>query len=120
MAAGFLDADDAASYLHDWQARIDRKAAATQAMSDRLSRLQVRAADDNGLTEVTVDSAGALVDIRFTERIQRVAPEAVARAVLAAHRNARRQAGDRSRQIVTETLGSDSVAARAIAERWER
>jgi DNA-binding protein YbaB len=120
MTAGFLDPDDAADYLHDWKAKIDRKAADTQAVSDRLGRLRVSAEDGNGLTEVTIDSAGALVDIRFSERIQRVAPEAVARAVLAAHRAARRTAGERTRQIVADTLGSDSPAARAIAERMER
>lgn len=117
MTAGFLDADDAASYLHDWKARIDRKAADTQAMSDRLGRLRVTAADGNGLTEVTIDSAGTLTGIRFSERIQRVPPEAVARAVMAAHRAARREAGDRTRQIVIDALGSDSTAARAIADR---
>ncbi|MEU4422999.1 YbaB/EbfC family nucleoid-associated protein [Actinoplanes sp. NPDC024001] len=120
MTAGFLDADDAENYLHDWKARIDRKAADTRAMSDRLADLRVTAADGNGIAEVTVDSAGVLTGVRFTDRVQRVAPEATARAVLAAHQAARRKAGEHTRQIIADTMGADSLAGRAIAERLEK
>jgi DNA-binding protein YbaB len=115
-----LDPDAAGAYLEDWQRRVERKAAETQAMNDRLSALRVTTKDDNGLTEVTIDANGALVDVRFTDRIQRVAPDAVARAVMSAIRDARRKAADQSRQIVTETMGEQSIAAQAIAERVEQ
>lgn len=115
-----LDPDAAGAYVEDWQRRVQRKAAETQAMSDRLSALRVTTKDDNGLTEVTIDANGALVDVRFTDRIQRVAPDAVARAVMSAVHDARRKAADQSRQIVTETMGEQSIAAQAIAERVEQ
>jgi DNA-binding protein YbaB len=115
-----LDPDAAGAYLEDWQRRVERKAAETQTMSDRLSALRVTTTDDNGLTEVTIDANGALVDVRFTDRIQRVAPDAVARAVMSAIHDARRKAADQSRQIVTETMGEQSIAAQAIAERVEQ
>jgi DNA-binding protein YbaB len=115
-----LDPDTAGAYLEDWQRRVERKAAETQAMSNRLSALRVTTKDDNGLTEVTIDANGALVDVRFTDRIQRVAPDAVARAVMSALRDARRKAADQTRQIVTETMGEQSIAAQAIAERVEQ
>jgi DNA-binding protein YbaB len=115
-----LDPDAAGAYLEDWQRRVQRKAAETQAMSDRLSALRVTTKDDNGLTEVTIDANGALVDVRFTDRIQRVAPDAVARAVMSAVHDARRKAADQSRQIVTETMGEQSIAAQAIAKRVEQ
>lgn len=117
---GLLDPDGAMDYLQAWKSRVDRMAADTQAMSDRLGELRVTAEDDNGLAEVTIDSTGALLDVRFSERIQRVAPEVVSRAVLSALRAARLTAAERSRQIITETVGSESVAARTIAERVER
>jgi DNA-binding protein YbaB len=117
---GLLDPDGAMDYLQAWKSRIDRMAADTQAMSDRLGELRVTAEDDNGLAEVTIDSTGALVDVRFSERIQRVSPEVVSRAVLSALRAARLTAAVRSRQIITETVGSESVAARTIAEQVER
>jgi DNA-binding protein YbaB len=117
---GLLDPEGARTYLRDWKGRIDRMAADTQAMSDRLEQLRVTAEDRNGLAEVTIDSTGALVGVRFTERIQRVAPDVVSRAVMSAIREARLTAAERSRQVITETMGSESVAARTIAERVER
>jgi DNA-binding protein YbaB len=115
-----LDPDAATAYLQDWHNRVERRAADTQAMSDRLKALRMSATDDNGLTEVTIDATGALVDVDFTDRIQRVAPDVVSRAVMAAVREARRKAAERTRQIVTETMGEDSIAARTIAERAEQ
>ena len=88
-------------------------------MRDRLGRLRVTAEDGNGIAEVTIDSSGVLVDLRLTERTQRVAPEAVSRAVLGALREARRKAAEQSRRIITETMGVDSPAARAIADRLD-
>jgi hypothetical protein len=39
---------------------------------------------------------------------------------MSAIRDARRKAADQSRQIVTETMGEQSIAAQAIAERVEQ
>lgn len=116
----FLDPDGASAYVQDWKARIDRKAADTQAMSDRLAGLRVTAEDDNGIAEVTIDSTGLLLDLRLSERTQRVAPDAVSRAVMSALQKARLKAAEQSRRIVEESMGSDSVAARAIADRVEQ
>jgi DNA-binding protein YbaB len=114
-----LDPDEASAYLEDWKGRIDRMAAGTQAMSDRLAGLRVSARDDDGIVEVTIDSGGTLVDIDFTDRIHRVAPGVVSRAVLRALRAARLTVARRTREIVTETMGPDSVAGRTIADRME-
>jgi hypothetical protein len=114
-----LDPDASLAYLRGWQERVERNAESARTAADRLAGIRATARDGNDLTEVTVDSAGALLDIRFTDRIQRVPPGAVARAVLAATLAARRAATEQSRTIVTETLGPDSVAARAIIARME-
>jgi DNA-binding protein YbaB len=115
-----LDPDGAQAYLRGWKSRVDRMAADTQAMSDRLGQLRVRGADDNELVEVTIDSNGVLVGIRFTARIQRVAPDAVEQAVMAALRSARLTAARQAREIIAETMGPGSVAAQTIAARIER
>jgi len=115
-----LDPDGAQAYLRGWKSRVDRMAADTRAMSDRLARLRVRATDDNDLVEVTIDAGGVLTGIRFTDRIARVAPAAVEQAVLAALRTARALAARQAREIVAETMGPDSVAAQTIASRIER
>ncbi|MFI5938536.1 YbaB/EbfC family nucleoid-associated protein [Actinoplanes sp. NPDC051494] len=116
----FLDPDESMAYLRGWKTRIDRVAADTQAMSDRLGQLRVTAEDENGFAEVTIDSTGVLVDVRFSERIQRVAPDVVSRALLNAIEVARSKAAERTRQIISDSMGSESVAARAVADRMER
>ncbi|MGA4732127.1 YbaB/EbfC family nucleoid-associated protein [Micromonospora taraxaci] len=115
--AGLLDPDGAMDRLAEWKGRLDQLATATDAMSDRIQALRVTAADGNGLVEVTVDSVGALVDLQLGQRIQRVAPDVVARTIMNTIGVAKRQLADRAQEIIGETLGTDSPAARAIAER---
>lgn len=119
-AGGLLDPDGAMDRLAAWKGRIDQLAADTRAMSDRLQELRVTVADGNGLAEVTVDSTGALVDLRLGPRVQRVAPDVTARTIMDSVREARRQLADRSREIIADTVGSGSAAGRAIAERVGR
>ena len=116
MAGDILDPDGARDRLEAWKGRIDKLAADTQAMSERFQQVRVTVHDRSGLAQVTVDSTGALVDLRLTDRIHRVPPDEVARAIMATLGQARTQLADRSQEIITETVG-DSPAARAIAER---
>lgn len=116
-AGGLLDPDGAMDRLAAWKGRIDQLAADTKAMSDRLSELRVTVADGNGLAEVTVDSSGALLDLRLGQRIQRVAPDVAARTIMDTIRAAKRQLAERSQEIIADTVGTESAAARAIAER---
>ncbi|MET8911545.1 YbaB/EbfC family nucleoid-associated protein [Micromonospora sp. NPDC004551] len=120
LGGGVLDPDGAMDQMRGWKGRIDKLAADTKVMSDRLQELRVTAEDDNGLAEVTVDSAGALRDLRLGRQIQRVSPEVVAQAVMDAIRRAKEQLAERSQEIIAETVGTESAAARAIAERVGR
>ncbi|MGK5684910.1 YbaB/EbfC family nucleoid-associated protein [Actinoplanes sp. URMC 104] len=117
MTEPLLDPDSSRDYLRDWKGRVDRAAAAAQAMSERLGDLRITAADGNGLVEVTIDSAGVLVDVRFSDRVQRVSPDVVSRAVMTAFGSARREAAERTRKVIDETVGPDSVAGRVIGQR---
>ena len=116
MAGGILDPDGARDRLEAWKGRIDKLAADTRTMSERFQNVRVTVNDQNGLAQVTVDSTGALVDLRLTDRIHRVPPDEVARAILATLGKARGELADRSQEIIADTVG-DSPAARAIAER---
>lgn len=115
-----LDPDAARDYLRSWKDRVDRVAASTQAMSDQIGQLRTSATDGNGLVEVTVDSTGVLLDLKLTERIHRVAPDVVSRAVMAALREARLLAAGRAREIAVDTMGPDSLVARTIADRMQQ
>lgn len=112
-----LDPDGAMERIAAWKGKIDKLAADTRTMSDRLQELRVTAADRDGMTEVTIDASGALADLRLSERIYRATPEAVAQTIMKTIRDARLQLADRSQEIIAETVGTESVAARAIAER---
>ncbi|TQJ25658.1 YbaB/EbfC DNA-binding family protein [Micromonospora sp. A202] len=116
-AGGLLDPDGAMDRLAGWKGRLHELATATDAMSNRIHDLRVTVADGNGLVEVTVDSVGALVDLQLGQRVQRVAPDVVARTIMSTIAAAKRQLADRAQEIIGDTLGTDSPAARAIAER---
>src|SRR6266496_3373598 len=93
MTGDILDPDAARERLLAWKGRIDKLATDTKAMSDQLRDVQVTTADPDGLAEVTVDSAGSLVDLRLTERIQRTEPAVVARAIMGSLRDAKNKIG---------------------------
>jgi DNA-binding protein YbaB len=117
---GFLDPDASRAYLRSWKADVDAAAERAQAMAEQLQRLRTTAKDDNGLAEVTIDSSGVLLDLKLTDRIQRYAPDAVARAVMSALREARQTAARRAHDIAVGTMGPDSLSARTIAERMRQ
>lgn len=120
MDGTILDPDGAREHLAAWKGRIDKMARDTEAMRQRLQDLRVTATDPNGLAEVSVDSTGALVDLKLTDRISRVAPDVVARAIMATLGQARTTLADRSKEVIAETVGTESPAARAIAESVDR
>lgn len=112
-----LEPGAALDRLAAWQGRIDRLAADTGVMSDRLAALRVTATDPTRTVEVTVDSQGAVVDLKLGPRIQHLEPDRVAEAILATIHEANRHRAARAREIVEATLGTDSPAAREIADR---
>jgi DNA-binding protein YbaB len=120
MNGDILDPDGARARLAAWKGRIDKLAADTKSMSDQLQDLRVTAADANGLTEVTVDATGMLLELRLTDRIHHTDPNVVARTIMGTIRDARTRIADRSQEIIAETVGTESPAARAIAESVDR
>jgi DNA-binding protein YbaB len=112
-----LDPDDARERLAAWKGRIDRLAADTKAMSERFEQLQVTTRDPGGLTEVTVDSTGGLVALRLTREIERATPDEVADTIMRTIRAAKAELADRTEEIIEDTVGTESAAGRAIAER---
>lgn len=109
-----MDVEGARERLEAWKARAEQRAAETQAASEGLQRLRVSATDDNGIADVTIDSGGALVDIRLSSRIQRQAPEYTQTAVLGAYRNARRKLAEAAAEVVGGTVGAESATGRAL------
>jgi len=110
-----LDPDGARERLQAWKGRIDQLAAHTKAMSDRLQQLQETVADPRGLTKVTVDSTGSLIGLQLTPKIHGLPPDLIAQAIMDTVRRAKARLAERSREIVEETIGTESAAGQAIA-----
>jgi DNA-binding protein YbaB len=113
----FFDPDASREYLRAWKGSVDRAATQASAMAEQMAELRVKARDDDGFAEVTIDSAGVLVDLKLTERIHRFEPAVAARAVMKALRKAQAIAADRAHDIAVETMGADSLSARTTADR---
>jgi len=119
-AGGLLDPDSAREQVAQWRERIGKMAIDTKAMSDRLRDVRMTASDRNRLVEVTIDANGRLMDLRLGDRIRHVAPDVVARTIMQTIAAASRQLAERAQQIIAETVGTESPAAREIAERVGR
>jgi DNA-binding protein YbaB len=103
--------------LAAWKGKIDQLAADTQAMSDRMQELRVTVSDPNHMVTVTVDSSGSLLDLQLTERSRRVELQHVSQTIMDTIRDAKAQVAERAKEIIESTLGGESAAGRAIAER---
>lgn len=115
-----LSPEDAHARLDAWRGRIDKLASDTKEMSDRFQRLRVTAKDSDGLVEVTVDSSGSLTALKLGRDIDRASPDVLAATIMSTIRAAKAELADRTQEIVEETIGADSAAGRAIADRVGR
>lgn len=115
-----LDPDGARERLTAWKGRIDKLAADTKAMSDRMQALQETVTDPRGMVKVTVDSTGSLIGLQLTPQIHGVPPELVARTIMDTVRRAKARLAERSREIIEETVGTETAAGQAIADSVER
>lgn len=114
MGNPLLDAEDARERLEAWKANASRRAAETQAAGEGLRALRVAATDDYETVEVTVDSSGAMADVRLSARVQRMSLEQTREAILGAYRNARVKLAEAAAEVVRETVGAESATGRAL------
>ncbi len=111
-----LTPDDARERLDAWKGRIDKLAEDTKAMSDQFQALQVTKKDLDNMVEVTVDSSGSLVGLTLSRDIDRSAPEVIAGTIMSTIRDAKAELAARTQEIIADTVGTESAAARAIAD----
>lgn len=111
-----LTPDDARERLDAWKGRIDKLAADTKSMSDQFQALQVTRKDQDQLVEVTVDSSGSLLNLKLSRDIDRASPDVIAGTIMSTIRDAKAELAARTQEIIADTVGTDSPAARAIAD----
>lgn len=117
MVGAIPGPEESRDRLAAWKGRIDQLAADTQAMSDQMQALRVTVSDPNHMVTVTVDSSGTLLDLQLTERSRRVELQHVSQTIMDTIRDAKAQVAERAKEIIESTLGGESAAGRAIAER---
>lgn len=116
MDERILDPDGARERLAAWKDRIDKLADDTRSMSQQLQGLRIVAKDPAGIAEVTIDSSGAMTNLKLTDRMTGSRPETVAATIMATLADARKQLAERSKEIVADTIGTETAAGRAIVE----
>jgi DNA-binding protein YbaB len=102
--------------LAQWQGQLDRIVIDTRAMHDRIHGMRVTMSDRNKLVTVTVDYTGALVDLDLSERTRRTAPQVVADTIMATIGAAKARVAEEADEIIAQTLGTKSAAARTIRD----
>ncbi|HUQ55839.1 YbaB/EbfC family nucleoid-associated protein [Lentzea sp.] len=116
MDERILDPDGARERLAAWKGRIDKLADDTMSMSRQLQGLRIVAEDPKGIARVTIDSTGTMVNLRLTDRMSGQVPDTVAATIMSTLADARKQLAERSREIVADTIGTETAAGRAIVE----
>ncbi|GAA2140030.1 YbaB/EbfC family nucleoid-associated protein [Glycomyces algeriensis] len=111
------DPESARNRINAWQGRIEALAADTKSMSDQMQAVRVTVTDPDQMVEVTVDSSGNLVNLRMSEKIRKAAPGELADTIMATVRAAKAEVAERSVEIISSTLGTESPTARALTER---
>ena len=106
--------------LDEWEASLADRAQRARALSARVSTLTGNAHNADRSVEVTVDSAGHLVDLRLDERIRQQSAAHTARQVLATTRAAQADLLRRITMASTETLGDDDPAGPALLDSYRR
>jgi DNA-binding protein YbaB len=109
-----FNAEAANARLAELQERLQQTTSATKDMAEQLGTLQATAQDENGVAEATVNSSGALIDLRLSAKVQALHPADSSLAILAAVDAAKTQLAERTREIVADTIGAGSEAGKAV------
>jgi phosphatidate phosphatase APP1 len=113
-------ADAAEDWVRSWSASMSERAAAAQALSDRVAGLAVSATDPQRTITVTVNGSGALTDLRLTPDAGGRGMERLAVDILGTMRQAQARLAGEVADIAAETVGTDSESARAVVSSFER
>jgi DNA-binding protein YbaB len=108
------------------EAELDRWATEVQAKADRYGELQrevtavsATALSSDGSVTVSVDSGGAILDLRFTEQLKQLPASRMAEMVLTTMRRAQAKIADQVSEIVRERIGDDPVTADAMVNAYQ-
>ncbi|MFC4337055.1 YbaB/EbfC family nucleoid-associated protein [Salininema proteolyticum] len=110
------DTPGAKRNLEDIKQRTQALANDAQVAGDALKEISASAKDAKGNVEFTLSSQGAITEVSLSEGFRRNRPEENEQAILEAYRNAQSSLVEQAQEAITEALGKDSQAGKAIAK----
>ncbi|THV30170.1 YbaB/EbfC family nucleoid-associated protein [Glycomyces paridis] len=117
-ATGGIDIASVRERLDGLQADARRRAEETQQLAQRLESISATASDDARVVTVTVDSAGHVTDLVFSDRVRGRQPDWLGQTVMAVIKAARAKLAEQTREIVEDTVGGESSTGRAVLSRY--
>ncbi|MET7669708.1 YbaB/EbfC family DNA-binding protein [Micromonospora luteifusca] len=102
--------DAAGRRLDEWESSLAERARRARTLSARIQVLTGTAHNTDRTVDVTVDSAGLLVDLRLDERIRQQSAAHTAQQILATTRAARTDLLRQVSKVAVESLGDDASA----------
>lgn len=112
--------DAAQRRIDDWESSLATRATRTRELSARLGTLRATARSEDRLVAATVDSSGALVDLRLDERVRAQPAARTAQQVLATTRAACAELLRQTTEATRELLEPDDPAANAVIDSYRR
>ncbi|MET8318478.1 YbaB/EbfC family DNA-binding protein [Micromonospora sp. NPDC005189] len=106
--------DAAGRRLDEWESSLAERAERAKTLAARVQALTGTARSPDRTVEVTVDSAGLLIDLWLDERVRRHPAASTARQILATTRAAHANLLTQLREVTTESLGDDASAQAII------
>ncbi|SDH88917.1 YbaB/EbfC DNA-binding family protein [Actinokineospora alba] len=109
-----VDAATTNAGLDQWAADIQAKAERYSAMEREVTAVTATESSSDGSIRVTVDSAGAIKDLQFTEDLKRLPATRMAELVLTTMRKAQARISDQVAEIVQTRVGDDPETTEAV------
>lgn len=102
--------------LDSWSRRAQEQVARADALQRDMDRLSVTRWSPGREVRVTLDSAGLLQDVEFTEAARSRSAAGLSRLVLTALRAATEELGARAQEVAAEHVGPDGLASSMAAQ----
>ncbi|MEV4389770.1 YbaB/EbfC family DNA-binding protein [Micromonospora sp. NPDC049580] len=109
--------DAAGRRLDEWESSLAERAERAKTLSARMQELTGSARSADRMIDVTVDSAGLLIDLRLDERTRQQSAARTAQQILDTTRAARTDLLRQVAEVTAESLGDDP-SARAIIDSY--
>ncbi|MBM0275680.1 YbaB/EbfC family DNA-binding protein [Micromonospora tarensis] len=110
--------DAASRRLDEWESSLADRAERTRALAANVRALTGTAHHPERTVDVTVDSAGQLIDLRLDERIRHQSAARTAEQILETSRAARAELLRQVSALTTDTLGGADASAQAIIDSY--